>query len=257
MDISAVVVAQNEAKELEAALRSLEGVVSEIIVADKFGHDDIHEIARRHGARLDRHAAADAAGQKNHAAALASHPWILCLDAGERLSPALRRELEELRVLEPACSGFSVVRESCYLGRWIRHSGWGPGRTTCLFRKGKARWEGDEGGGRLAVDGDVEKLGGPLHHLAFETISEHAAGVNKLSGLAARRLYARRRKGRILAMLVLPPLRFLSVYILKLGFLDGFPGFVIAGLEGYGTFLRLAKLRSIWKKGEHIEPLPY
>ncbi len=257
MDISAVVVASNEAKGLEAALRSLEGIAAETIVADRFGHADTAKAARLHGARVDQRGPADIAGYWDHAVGLASHPWILFLGPGQRLSAALRQEIAELRGLEPACAGFSAVREAWYLGRRIRHSGWRGSRTTCLFRKSGARLETDETGERFVVAGDVEPLDGALHHLAFETIGEHAAAVNRLSGLAARRLYAGRRKGRILSMLAGPPLRFLSVYFLKLGLLDGFPGLVIAVLEGYGTFLRLAKLRSIWKKGEHIEPLPY
>jgi hypothetical protein len=163
----------------------------------------------------------------------------------------------KLRGKEPACAGFSVPREAYYLGRWIRHSGWRPDRRVRLFRRDRARWEGDYVHERLAVDGDVEKLRGSIHHFPFETIGEHAARVNKFSGLAAQKLYARRKKGRIPSMVVLPPFRFLATYVLKLGFLDGFAGLVIAGLDGYSVFLRQAKLRSIWKKGKHIEPFPY
>jgi glycosyltransferase involved in cell wall biosynthesis len=257
VEISAVVITFHEEKRLEAALRSLKGVVSEIIVVDSFSTDDTLKIARKYTARAYERAWTHYADQKNHADGLASFPWILSLDADERLSSVLRDELLKLRGKEPACAGFSVPREAYYLGRWIRHSGWHPDRRVRLFRRDRARWEGDYVHERLVVDGDVEKLHGPVHHFTFETIGEHAARVNKFSGLAAQKLYARRKKGRILPMFVQPPFRFLATYFLRLGFLDGFAGLVIAGLDGYSVFLRQAKLRSIWKKGKHIEPFLY
>jgi glycosyltransferase involved in cell wall biosynthesis len=257
VEISAVVITFNEEKRLEAALRSLEGVASEIIVVDSLSTDDTLKVARKYTERVYERAWTHSADQKNHADTLASFPWILSLDADERLSPALRDELVKLRGHEPPCTGFSIPREAYYLGRWIRHSGWRPDRRVRLFRRDRARWEGDDVHERLVVDGDVEKLRGPIHHFPFETIGEHAARVNKFSSLAAQKLYAGKKKARLLRLLVLPTLRCLKTYFLKLGLLDGFPGLVIACLDGYGEFLRSAKLRSIWKKGKHIEPFPY
>ena len=257
MDISAVVITLNEERSLEPALQSLEGVVSEIVVVDSFSADDTLKVARKFGARVVERAWTNAADQKNHGNGLAAWPWILSLDADERLSPALRDELRELRRTEPDRAGFTVPRRTFYLGRWIRHSGWAPAPRVRLFRKDKARWEMDGLRERLALDGPAGTLRGAIEHFTFATVGEHAARTNNASSLAAKALYARRKKGRILPLLVVPPLTFLRTYVLRLGALDGFPGLVIAGLDAYSAFLRLAKLRSIWKKGEHIEPVPY
>jgi len=258
VDISAVITTLNDGKRLEAALRSLEGVVCEIVVVDGRSTDDSADIARRFTSRVTEHPGADPVDRKNRAVELASYPWVLYLEPDERLSPELRAELLKLRPAEPDCAGFSAPRRVSYLGRWIRHSGWAPDRRVRLFRKGRARWEGDaREEERLAVDGPVEKLAGPIHHLPFGTIGDHAARVNKTSGLAAQQLYARGKKSHLAGLVVLPTLLCLRTYFLKLGWLDGFAGLVISVLDGYGAFLRSAKLRSIWKKGEHIEPFPY
>ena len=257
MNISAVVVTLNEERPLEPALQSLAGLVSEIVVVDSFSADDTLKVARKYEARVVERAWTNAADQKNHGNGLAAGPWILSLDADERLSPALREELRELGRTEPDRAGFALSRRTYYLGRWIRHSGWGPKPQVRLFRKDKARWEADGLGERLALDGPSGRLRGDLEHYTFATVGEHAARTNNTSGLAAKALYARRKKGRLFPLLAVPPLTFLRTYLFRLGVLDGFPGLVIAGLDAYGAFLRLAKLRAIWKKGEHIEPVPY
>lgn len=257
MEISAIVTAFNDEKRLEPCLKSLEGVASELVVVDGLSADGTVGLARKFTARVYERPAAGPADQKNYAAKLASSPWVLFLDADERLSPELRAELLALRRGEPDCAGFSAPRRTSYLGRWIRHSGCAPESCVRLFRKERARWEDDAAGERLAVDGPVERLLAPVHRFPFATIGEHAARVNKTSGLAAQQLYARRKKAHLAGLVGLPTLRCLRTYVLKLGFLDGFPGLVIAVLDGYGAFLRSAKLRSIWKKGEHIESFPY
>lgn len=257
MEFSCVLITRNEEKRLEPALKSVAGLAAEVIVVDAESTDDTVKIARRAGARVFTRKWTGFADQKNYANAQASRPWILSLDADERVSPELREELAALKAEEPACSGFSMPRRVFYLGRWIRHSGWYPDRKVRLFRKDRAAWTGDYVHENLVVTGPTESLRGALHHFTYASIADHAARINRFSGLGAQKLYARGRKGRIAHLIVLPPARFLKSYFFKLGFLDGFPGFVIAVLNGYAVFLRYAKLREIWKKGERIESFPY
>ena len=258
MDISAVIIAYNEERNLEAALASLKGVVSEIVVVDSFSTDATFRIAKKHTARVVQRRWTNYADQKNYANGLAAGPWILSLDADERLSPELREELLALRssFKEPDCAGFSMPRRVFYLGRWIRHSGWYPDRRVRLFRKEAARWEGDYVHESLIVAGRIERLKGDVHHFSYHDIADHLDRINKFSGLGAQKLYARRKRCRAVHLIVLPPARFLKSYFLKAGFLDGFPGLVISVLNGYAAFARYAKLREIWKKGERIEPFP-
>ncbi len=257
MDISVVIITFNEEKRLEPALKSVAGVASEIVVVDSHSTDGTVKLARRYTSKVIERTWTNFADQKNFANAQAAGPWILSLDADERLSPELREELLALRGAAPACSGFSMPRQVFYLGRWIRHSGWYPDRKVRLFRKDRAVWEGDYVHESLVLAGTVERLRGAIHHFTYDSISAHVARINTFSALGAQKLYARGKKGRFVDLLVLPWARFFKSYLFKLGVLDGFPGLVISALNGYAVFLRYAKLREIWKKGERIERVPH
>lgn len=256
MEISAVIITYNEEKRLERALKSLEGVVSEIVVVDSFSTDSTVETAKKYTDKVFKRKWTNYADQKNWANEKASNPWILSLDSDECLSPQLKTEILRLKDREPQADAFSMPRRVFYLGRWIRHSGWYPDRKIRLFRKNKARWEGPYVHEKLKLDGKVAKLQGDIHHFTYRDISDHMQRINRFSGLGAQKLYAAGKKARWLHLLFLPPVRFVRTYILKAGFLDGFPGLVIAVLSGYAIFARYAKLKEIWKKGERIESFP-
>lgn len=255
MKISAVVIAFNEEANIEAALRSLDGIAAEIIVVDSQSTDLTVKIARRFTSKVFERKWTNYSDQKNYADGLAEHPWILSLDADERLSPELRAEIQEMAGDEPDCAAFSMPRRVFYLGRWIKHSGWYPDRKVRLFRRDRARWEGAYVHEELAVDGEVRRLRGDILHFTYRSIADHLARINTFSDLGAQKLYAQRKKCRLAHLLFVPPGRFIKTYILRRGFQDGFAGLVIAVLTAYGAFVRYAKLREIWKKGERIEPV--
>jgi glycosyltransferase involved in cell wall biosynthesis len=257
MEISAVIITYNEERRLEDALKSLTGVVSEIVVVDCHSTDETVKIARRFTDRLFERSWTNFADQKNFANEKTLHPWIFSLDADERVSPELRKELLNLHGVEPRVDAFSIPRQVFYLGRWVRHSGWYPDRKLRLFRKAKARWEGEYVHETLVVDGPIGKLRGTIHHFTYQNIHEHLARINTFSDLGAHKLYADKKKARWYHLLLLPFFRLARAYFWKRGFLDGFPGLVISVLTGYAIFIRYAKLKEIWKKGERIEPLPY
>ncbi|MGQ9672506.1 MAG: glycosyltransferase family 2 protein [Candidatus Aminicenantales bacterium] len=257
MEISAVIITYNEEARLEGALKSLQGIASEIVIVDCFSTDSTVKVAKKYTDRIFERSWTSYADQKNFANSKAKFPWILSLDADERVSPELRQELIGLRAVEPDWAGFSIPRLVFYLGRWIRHSGWYPDRKVRLFRKDRARWEGEYVHERLVVEGKIERLKGPIHHFTYRNIAEHLARINTFSDLGAQKLYAQRKKCRLYHLLCLPFFRFFKAYVWKRGFLDGFPGLVIAVLTGYAVFVRYAKLKEIWKKGERIEPFPY
>lgn len=255
MKISAVVITYNEEANIEAALRSLEGIVSEIIVVDSHSTDLTVKIARRFTPKVFLRKWTNYSDQKNYADGLAEHPWILSLDADERLSPELGEEIRAMATDEPACAGFSMPRRVFYLGRWIKHSGWYPDRKVRLFRRDRARWEGAYVHEDLAVNGEIRRLRGDILHFTYRNIADHLARINAFSDLGAQKLYAQRKKCRLGHLLLVPPGRFVKSYFLRRGCLDGFAGLVIAVLNSYSIFVRYAKLREIWKKGERIEPI--
>jgi glycosyltransferase involved in cell wall biosynthesis len=255
VQISAVLIAHNEENDIEAALRSLEGVADEIVVVDSHSSDRTVRIARKYTDRVFERTWTNYADQKNFADDQARHLWILSLDADERLSPELRAEILALKDGTPDCPAFSMPRRVFYLGRWIKHSGWYPDRRIRLFRRDAARWEGAFVHESLVLNGEARRLSGDIQHYTYRNVSDHVERINAFSELGAQKLYAAGRKARWAQLVFLPPARFLKSYVVRLGLLDGFAGLVISVLNGYAIFLRYAKLREIWKKGERIEPL--
>ncbi len=256
MKISAVIITYNEEKRLEAALKSLVDVVDEIIVVDRYSDDDTVKLARKYTDRVFLRRWTNFSDQKNYGNTKAKFPWILSLDADERLSPELREEIIRLKEREPEYSGFGIPRRVFYLGRWVRHTVWNPDLKIRLFRRDKARWEGEYVHEDLVIEGGVKKLKGSLYHFTYRNIADHLRRMNIFSDLGAQKLYAKNKKCRWFHLTLLPFFRFLKSYFLKLGFLDGFAGFVISVLDGYTGFITYAKLKEIWKIGEKIEPFP-
>lgn len=254
MEISVVIITYNEEKRLEAALESVADIASEIVVIDRFSDDDTVHVAKKYTDRIFQRKWTNFADQKNFGNSKASFPWILSLDADERISPELSEEILQLKEGEPDCAGFSMPRRTYYLGRWIRHGGWYPDKKLRLFRKDSASWEGEYVHESLVLDGKVNPLKGSIHHFTYRSIRDHIERINVFSGLGAQKLYAKKKKCRWYHLAVVPFLNFLKVYFWRAGLMDGFAGFVIATLHGYSVFIRYAKLKEIWRKGERIFP---
>ena len=143
MKISAVLITFNEEKMIEAALASVKDIAAEIIVVDSDSADNTVEIVKKFTNRVFKRKWTNYADQKNFADSKATFPWILSLDADERLSPGLIEEIRDMLDQEPDCAAFSMPRQAYYLGKWIRHCGWYPDRKIRLFKRNKARWEGE------------------------------------------------------------------------------------------------------------------
>lgn len=251
-----IIITHQEEKRIEAALKSVGDLASEVVVVDSFSSDNTVKIAREYTDHVFQRKWTNYSDQKNFANSKASFPWILSLDADERPSPQLRQDILELKKTEPDCAAFSMPRRVFYLGKWIRHAGWYPDRKIRLFKKDLARWEGEFVHEKLVVKGRVEKLKGPLYHFSYRNISDHLARINHFSDLGAQKLYALQKKCRWYHLVFKPFFKFLKSYLFKAGFLDGFAGLIISVFHGYSIFVRYAKLREIWKKGERIEPFP-
>jgi glycosyltransferase involved in cell wall biosynthesis len=257
MNISVVIITFNEEERLEGALKSVTDLAEEIIVVDSFSTDKTLDIAKKYTKRVFQREWTNFADQKNFANDKASFAWILSLDADERVSPELQEEILHIKKDEPEGAGFSIPRRVFYLGMWIRHSGWYPDRKIRLFRREEARWEGEYIHEKLVIEGKIERLKGSIHHFTYRNIADHLERINNFSKLGAQKLYTQKKKARWYHLIFLPFFRFIKSFFFRLGFLDGFAGLVISVLNGYSVFIRYAKLREIWKKGERIEPFPY
>jgi len=148
--------------------------------------------------------------------------------------------------------GFRIPRQNFFQGAWVRHGGWYPDLQLRLFRRGRGTFTGSAVHESVRVDGPVGRMQAPLIHQSYRGISDFVARANRYSDLAARELAAAGRGGRLADLLLRPGWRFLSMYLLRGGFLDGWRGLVLAVLYAHYVFLRAAKVREL--RQDHGQP---
>ena len=239
--LSVTVIAKNEAEDIADALSSVR-FADEIIVIDSHSTDDTVAIARQH---TDRVVVRDWPGyidQKNYAASIASHDWILSLDADERVTPELASEIQRMMTNEPTDAAFRIPRVTFHLGRWIRTTDWYPDFQLRLYDRRRARWTGRYVHEAVAVDGTLGRLRRELQHYAYRDIADHLETIDRYTTYAARQMYESGRRAGLPQIAGHPPLAFLRNYIARGGIRDGIPGFVISALNSYYVLLKFAKL---------------
>ncbi len=247
MKISATLITFNEEQAIRDALESLFWA-DEIIVVDSESTDRTVEIARQFTDQIIIRPWPGYAAQKTFAAAQASHDWVFNLDADERVSADLARELQNMKQQpEPAASGFEMPRRTFYLGRWIRHSGWYPDYKLRLYNRNRGKWRGEFVHESVEVDGNVEKLNGDILHYTVRNASDHHLRIDRYTTLAAEELRQKGKRARATSIFISPLTTFIRSYIFKLGFLDGLPGLAIAYFAAHYAFLKNLKLWELWK----------
>jgi len=242
MKISATIITFNEERNVARVIESLR-CCDEILVLDSGSNDRTVEIANKLGARVVEASWHGYAAQKNIAAQLASHDWILALDADESLSEALEAEIWQIKKTGTKYDGFTVPRLAQYLGRWILHSGWHPDRKVRFFNKHKARWVGEFVHESVTVDGAVGHLNSNLLHFTCNSLSEHLRTMDSYTTLAAQEIAAREKSVGFAKLLFDPSWTFFRTYILKAGFLDGVEGLAIAYMAALYNFVKYSKAR--------------
>lgn len=245
--ITATVITLNMGHCLERCLRSLDWA-DEILVVDSGSTDDTLEIARRYTHRVEHHDWPGYGAQKRHAAQRASHEWILSLDADEWLSPELSASIQDLQRQGPAAAGYLLNCRNRFMGRWLLHGEGYPDPHLRLFDRRRGNWQDRVIHEQVLVQGTVGRLDGDLLHDSAPSLSAYLQKQNHYTQLQARLMFeAGKRAGW--SHLVLRPLwRFIRLYLLKRGFLDGAPGFIHIVIGCFNTFSKYAKLRELGQK---------
>jgi glycosyltransferase involved in cell wall biosynthesis len=247
MSISAIVITKNEAGLIRTCMDSLTWV-DEIIVVDSGSSDSTVEICQEY---TDKVIVTDWPGfgpQKNRALEMATKEWVISLDADERVMPELCQEMLAAMVDPGNHAAFAMPRRSSYCGKSMRHSGWWPDYVTRLFRRGQARFSDDIVHERLIVDGSVGRLRQPLLHEAFRDLHEVLDTMNRYSTAGAQVMQERKEKSGLSTALVHGLWSFLSTYLLRVGFLDGREGFMLAISNAEGTYYKYLKLLHMSEK---------
>ncbi|HBH01121.1 MAG TPA: glycosyltransferase family 2 protein [Candidatus Rokubacteria bacterium] len=242
--LSVVVITLNEAERLRACLESA-AWADELVVVDAESQDKTVQIAREFTDRVLVRPWAGFAEQKNFAVAQATGDWILSLDADEEVPPELRAEIQALLGAEPAEDGYRVPRRNIFWGRWIRHGGLYPDWQLRLFRRGRGRFVERTVHESVRVEGRVGRLASPLVHRSYRDVADFLERADRYSTLAAAEWVRSGRRAGVGDLVVRPAGRFLSMYVVRGGFLDGWPGFLLACLYAYYVFVRSAK---VWER---------
>ncbi len=240
--VSLLVITLNEQDNISGCIESAKGV-GEVIVVDSFSSDDTLRIAGEMGAVVYQREFVSHASQKNWGVGKCSGEWILILDADERLSPGLRDEIA-LACENDEFVGYWLKRSNEYLGRRIRFCGWHRDRVLRFFKNGKGRYPEKSVHERLSLDGTAGSFRGALFHNPYRDLSDHVERIGRYSRGGAKDLRARGR-GWFPGILLNPPARFLRMYILQLGFLDGLPGFILCIMASFNVFLKYVFLREL------------
>ena len=245
--LSVVVITLNEERNIGRCLQSVSEIADDIVVVDSGSEDATEEICVAHGARFMRHEWLGFAETKNFANSQAKYPLILSLDADEALSDQLIKSIKAVKENNPGNTAYKMNRLTNYCGKWIRHCGWYPDSKIRLFNRENTRWTGLVIHEKLTTNPGivVKHLDGDLLHYSYYTIAGHIDQANRFTDLTAEEAFRKGNKATILQILLKPPVRFLRDYFFKLGFLDGYYGFIVCRISAQATFYKYIKLRQL------------
>jgi glycosyltransferase involved in cell wall biosynthesis len=242
--LSVTVITKNEANDIGNALKSV-AWADELVVVDSNSTDDTVAVARQFTDRVIVREWPGYVAQKNYAASVASHDWILSLDADERVTPALIDEIKSTLEGGPTHGGYRIPRVTWHLGRWIRTTDWYPDDQLRLYDRRAAEWTGRYVHESVAVRGSIGRLRGELQHFAYRDISDHLETIDRYTTYAARQMHETGQRAAMRHLIGHPPLAFLRNYLARGGFRDGIPGFIISAMNAHYVFLKFAKLWAI------------
>jgi len=242
--VSVLLLARDETRDLEELIPRLAFAHEVVVVWDPRGDAATRDAAVRLGARVEAHAFAGFGAQRAYALSCCSQPWVLWLDADERLDADA---LAAVRNAAVAGSGgpvqYALARVTWFLGRRIRFCGWQGERIVRFFRRDRARFDDAEVHEAVRVDGpEPVVLAGLLEHHSYRTFEDCVSKCVRYARAGAAQAERRGRRAGPLDVLVRPPLRFLRQYVLQLGFLDGTHGLVLCGFAAAQVYLKYAEL---------------
>lgn len=250
--ISVIIITKNEASNIRDCLNSVSWA-DEIIVVDSGSNDGTQEICRGYAnCKLVETDWPGFGPQKNRALERASHNWVFSIDADERVSDELRREIIET-VKDGSHDGYLIPRRSQYCGRFIDHAGWYPDYVLRLFKKDQSQFTDDKVHEKVVVKGSEGKLSEPLLHYSFSNLEQVLSKVDHYSTLGAQQLYARGKKATVGKAIYKGFWSFIRTYLIRRGFLDGKHGLMLAISNAEGTYYKYAKLALLCEQGKQNE----
>lgn len=248
--ISATIITLNEEDKIRQCLESLQGVADEIVVVDSLSTDNTKSICEEFGVRFIEQKWLGYSEQKNLANNIASHDWILSIDADEVLSDELKKSILKIKNEERETKNeelvYSFNRLNNYCGKWIHHSGFYPDKKIRIWNRKVGKWEG--------IVHEVIKfstkvkevhLKGDLLHYSYSKPEDFERQVFKFAEMRAQHYFDKGKKNAGLLSVVSPIFFFIKHYLIRLGFLDGKEGFVMCWVSAKATRHKYKTLKKL------------
>jgi len=230
--LSVVIISKNEEKFIADAVESAL-FANEVLVLDSGSTDNTCTIAQEHGAKVLHQDWLGFGAQKNKAVGLAKNDWVFVLDSDERITAELQSEI--LNTLQdPAADGYHTARLNNFFGKNIWHCGLYPDYSIRLFNRQKGRFNNVPVHESVQIQGNTDKLKNHMIHLAFDTVEEFSNKQKKYAALS-------QKKKNLIKAFFSPIWTFLKIYIFRLGFVEGWCGFIIAKVYAQYTFWKYFK----------------
>ena len=230
--LSIVIITKNEEKFIFDALKSAV-FADEVLILDSGSEDQTCNIAKEIGARVEQQAWLGFGAQKNKAVELADNDWVFVLDADERITPELRDEIIST-LKNPQFNGYRIARLNNFFGKNIRHCGLYPDYSIRLFNRQKGKFNDVPVHESVQIQGNTDKLKNHMLHLAFDTVEEFSNKQKKYAELS-------QKDKNLIKAFISPIWTFLKIYIIRLGFVEGWRGFIIAKVYAQYTFWKYFK----------------
>jgi len=245
--ITAIILTLNEEILIEDAIKTVD-FANEIIVLDSYSTDKTVEIVKKYNVRLIQRKFDDFSSQKNFAIDKAKYDWVYILDADERVPNDLRKEILQAVINPNNVVGFFIYRTFYFLNKSIKYGGWQRDKVIRLFRKDKCKYNGNLVHEIIDYQGEIGFLKNKIEHYSYRSYDHYNNKLNHYASLQAKELYKKNKKVNIFHITIKPAFRFFVHYIIRFGFLDGFPGFVLAAQHSFGVLTRYIKLWLLYKK---------
>jgi len=255
LPLSVVITTYNEEVNIADCLRSVLWA-DEILLVDSFSTDRTLEYAREFPIEILEREYFGSAAQKNWSLDKIQHDWVLILDADERVTEPLAREILQLLIEGPNAKGYYIRRQNIVLGKAIRHSGWSTDKVIRLFDKAHGRYPNRRVHADLDIEPPTPTLRNPLDHYTYRSVQQYFEKFLNYAEWGAAQGYREGKKAGFLEIGGRPSWRFFRTYFLQGGFLDGLHGLVVCGLQAFGVFLKYAWLWELRVKeslGEEVK----
>lgn len=244
--LSAVIITFNEEKNIARCLDSLSEVADEIVVVDSFSTDQTERICREKKVKFIQNPFEGHIQQKNFALQQASFDYVLSLDADEELGADLKKSILEIKP-HMEMDAYTFNRITNYCGQWIKHCGWYPDKKLRILNRHKGQWGGKNPHDKVIMNKpySVQHLKGDLLHYSYHDVNQHIRQIHFFSDIIAREDHIRGKKSNLFKIVFAPWFRFIRIYFIKMGFLEGYYGLVISINAAHHKFLNLVKLREL------------